>query len=170
VRGRQSLRTRAVRGGSTLIRLALGFLFLWSAVPKLQHSYDFLGNVYQYEIAGPTSGLWIAMVVPWLEFVAGVCLICNVLPAGAILSAIALGGLFLAAQWIALRQGLSIPCGCFGPVDAASSGDVLSRSTLLRAWLVLTAGLVGYLLLFLHPSGGCGTNEREANADRSVMS
>ena len=56
-------------GFGFIIRLVLGVMFLMSALPKIRQPYDFLGDVYGYEIVGPKLGMLIAMKLPvicWL--------------------------------------------------------------------------------------------------------
>jgi putative oxidoreductase len=100
------------RRGLTLLRLALGALFLWTALTKLQHAYDFLGAVYNYELLGRRTGLWVASVLPWLELSVGVSLVLGVWLQGGALLAVLLSGVFTLAQASAAGEGLKIPCGC----------------------------------------------------------
>ena len=44
-----------------LARLVLGCVLLSSSVAKLRKPYDFLANVYQYELVSPKVGLLVAI-------------------------------------------------------------------------------------------------------------
>src|SRR5437870_431485 len=96
----------------TLLRLGLGGLFIWTGLAKLQQPYDFLGAVYNYELVGPRTGLWIASILPWIEVGVGLSLVLGVWQQGGALLAVVLFGMFTAAQASAAGEGLKIPCGC----------------------------------------------------------
>ncbi len=67
-------------------RLALGCLFIYGSLPKIRQPYDFLSNVYGYELVGPKLGMLIAMVLPWLELFTGICLVGGIFISGALLA------------------------------------------------------------------------------------
>ncbi len=123
-----------------LMRLALGATFLLSSLPKLRQPYDFLSNVYAYELLGPELGLVVAMVLPWLELCLAICLLGGILDGAALLASILLAGLFTAVQASALYRGLDISCGCF---EAVEHGRV-SYATLKRTSSFLLAASMAY--------------------------
>jgi hypothetical protein len=55
---------RIVRALSVVIRFGLGFMLLWSSLPKIRQPYDFLGSVYGYELVGAKLGIFVAMTIP----------------------------------------------------------------------------------------------------------
>ncbi len=79
---------------TVVIRLALGCLFLWSSLSKIQLPHDFLGHVYAYRLVGPVSGMFVGMVLPWLELLVGACLLAGVFVGGALLASMGMGVLF----------------------------------------------------------------------------
>ncbi len=126
------------------IRLALGCMFVWSSLPKIQLPHEFLGDVYAYRLVGPVSGMLVAMILPWLELLVGSCLLGGVLVMGALLGCMAMASMFIVAITWALYQGLGISCGCFGP-----GTDVIGYGTLARAILIfVVSGLVYLVELF----------------------
>jgi cobalt-zinc-cadmium efflux system protein len=76
------------------MRVALGCLFIYSALPKIRQPYDFLHDVYNYEIVGPKLGLLVAMVLPWMEFMVGVCLLGGIFISGALLVCMGMAAMF----------------------------------------------------------------------------
>jgi len=132
---------RLYSGFALLIRLGLGCLFLWSSLPKIRQSYDFLSDVYSYEIVGPKIGLLVAMVLPWLELLVGICLIGGIFVSGALLVCIGMAAIFTFALSSVLWRGLKISCGCFG-----DTSDVISASTVIRAAVILLLSGLAYLL------------------------
>lgn len=129
-------------------RIALGCMFLWSSLPKIRQPYDFLSAVYSYELVGPKLGMLVAMTLPWLELLAGICLIGGVFVSGALLVSAGLGAMFAFVVGSALYRGLDISCGCF----SSSAGDQISYMTLIRAIGILFLSGLSYLaVLFLGP-------------------
>lgn len=62
-------------GFVTVVRLGMGAMFIASSLPKICQPYDFLSSVYHYELVGPQLGLLVAMTLPWLELLVGICLV-----------------------------------------------------------------------------------------------
>jgi len=116
-----------------IARILLGCVFIYSSLPKVYHPYTFLGPVYAYQLVGPKMGVLVAMVLPWLELLVGICLVGGVFVGGALLVSTSMGLLFAAVLASALHHHLGISCGCFG----SSSTDKINHLTLIRA-LILT--------------------------------
>lgn len=97
----------------TLLRILLGVLFLAAGWPKFQDPAAFSASVAHYHLLPETAGRVVALVLPPLELLIGVCLVLGVLDAGASLLALALLVVFTGAIGSALARGLDISCGCF---------------------------------------------------------
>jgi hypothetical protein len=138
----QSLRERVAWGLSLVIRLGLGCVFLWSSLPKIRYPYDFLSAIYEYELVGPKLGMLVAMGLPWLELLVGLCLLGGIFVGGALLTTMGLAAVFVFVQASALYRGLEISCGCF----SSSSSEVVSYATLTRSIVLLLACITAYLL------------------------
>lgn len=128
-----------------MVRLGLGCLLLWSSLSKIRQPYGFLGNVYEYELVGAKLGMLVAMTLPWLELVLGLCLISDLFVNGALLGGVILMVVFSFAQASALWRGLPITCGCFNP----SSTELIGYISLIRTVLLAVAAVLGYVLLLL---------------------
>lgn len=116
-------------------------MFLWGSLPKIRQPYDFLSSVYSYELVGPKLGMFVAMTLPWLEVLVGICLIGGIFISGALLVSTAMAAMFTFVLGSALYHGLEITCGCFG----ASSTEIVNYSTLIRACVILLFSVVGYI-------------------------
>ncbi len=138
------LREYPARGLVLLVRVSMGCLFLYSALPKIRRPYDFLSDVYNYEIVGPKLGLLVAMTLPWLELLAGICLLGGIFVGGALLLSAGMAAMFTFVIGWALYQGLSISCGCFG-----SGAGTITYLTLIRAIGILLASLLAYVAVIL---------------------
>jgi len=94
-------------------RLAAGATFLYASLDKIADPAGFARAIFHYRLL-PTALLHpFALLLPWLEAVAGVALLIGLLRRGAALLATAMTVMFLGAIAAALARGLDITCGCF---------------------------------------------------------
>lgn len=128
-----------VSGFGLIVRLALGCMFLIGAFPKIRQPYDFLGDVYEYELVGPKMGMLVAMTLPWAELLVGICLLGSIFVGGALLLSAGMGMMFTFVLSWALYHGLDISCGCFG-----AGSHQIGVSTLVRAIVIMLFSLVAY--------------------------
>jgi uncharacterized membrane protein YphA (DoxX/SURF4 family) len=114
-------------------RLFLGIMFAYAAITKIQDPAGFAQAIANYRILPLWGVNGAAILLPWVELLAGACLISGLLLPGGSLLIAGLLLVFAVALGIDLWRGLDISCGCFG----ASSGTVtwlyVLRDTLLAA-------------------------------------
>lgn len=130
--------------GKTLVlvaRLIFGCMFIWSGSAKIRQPYNFLSDVYRYELVGPRLGILVAMVLPWFELLVGLCLVGGVFIGGALLACIILACVFIVCHISALVRQLPISCGCFGP----SESEIVSYTTLMHTGLIFLGAVLGYI-------------------------
>ncbi len=106
----------------TLLRVALGVVFVMAALPKLADPEGFARAVSHYRAVPVVLERGLALVLPPLELLAGVGLLLGVLDAGASLVVLALMLVFDGAVAVALARGLDISCGCFDTDGGAKVG------------------------------------------------
>jgi len=128
-------------------RLYLGGLFIAACIHKIAHPASFALDVATYRLLPLQVINLFAIIVPWVELIAGVMLVLGLRVRAAALIISSLMVAFMAALGWALVQGLDMSCGCFASQSAAKY-DPISWRTLLRdaAWLAL--GL--YVICFDH--------------------
>ena len=126
------LRCLQVICGGTLIIASLG---------KLQQPYDFLITVYNYNILGPPTGRYFAMVLPYVELTTGAALVGGVCLSGATIIFAGLNIIFLSANLSVVVRGMVVECDCFG-----AGNEQVTSITLLRNALLLLAVLIIVLL------------------------
>ncbi len=80
----------------------------------------------------------VALVLPWLEVVTGMCLLTGFVPRGAGLCASIMMGVFLAAMAWATHKGISTQCGCF----TTKADDAISPATFMRDGSILLVALL----------------------------
>ena len=123
-----------------IIRLFLGFVFIYAAVTKISEPEGFSQAIYNYKLLPLFLVNILAIILPWIELTAGVLLIfgVSVKENSAILNGLLI--IFIIAIVISLFRGLDINCGCFGTVDGSKVGliKILENIGLL---------ILGYLLI-----------------------
>jgi uncharacterized membrane protein YphA (DoxX/SURF4 family) len=100
---------------------ALAAIFIASSLPKLRNPQLFLDSVYGYELVGPNMGIFVAIIVPWLELVIAANLLTGIFLEASFLAAFILAAMFTFANTWAVVHGLKISCGCFGADPSMAS-------------------------------------------------
>lgn len=123
----------------------LGAVFVYASLDKIWKPAEFARIVYHYQLIGPSPTLSpivpnaFAVVLPWIELVAGLCLILNIWRREAAAVVAALLVLFLLAVGYALLGGIDIAnCGCF---TVSEGGRQLGASLLVGDAIMLVAAL-----------------------------
>lgn len=130
--------------------------FLRSSLDHLTNSYYFLGSVFSYGLVGPQVGTAIAVVLPLLQLLLGLCLLGRICAGGALLTCTALLLLFLSVQVAALVRGLEIPCGCFG----AASDVPIGLKSLSLTGLLLAVAFVSWVATLQERIQVCHAGEK----------
>jgi protein-disulfide isomerase/uncharacterized membrane protein YphA (DoxX/SURF4 family) len=105
----------------TVVRLALGAIWIWAAVPKLHSPRTFIEAVRAYDATPEWLSEAIAYGLPVLEFCIGVALIVGISVRIAAAASGVLFVVFLIGIIQAAARGLQLSCGCFG-----GGGETLS--------------------------------------------
>lgn len=134
---------RVGRISERLIALALALVLLRSAFAHLGNPYYFLSSIYSYQIVGLQTGKVLGAVLPFLQIVAAVCVLLRRWAREAYALTAIMFLVFAAAQIIAMRRGLEIPCGCFGASESLHVGP----RTLVVAAVALAAAVAGWILI-----------------------
>jgi putative oxidoreductase len=115
-------------GNKTLLlvfRLVLGGLFVYAGVVKVVDPLDFAQNIRNYRLVGPSLAFIAALVLPWLEILAGAFLAAGVWKRGAALVVSGLLVFFIALTAVTMARGLDVDCGCFGAIDRKAGLSVI---------------------------------------------
>ncbi|EFL51407.1 DoxX family protein [Solidesulfovibrio fructosivorans JJ]] len=111
-----------------VLRVALGLIFLAAAWDKIVDPMAFAKIIRNYQIVPDQLVAGVALVLPWIEVVVGMCLITGFLSRGASLSAALMMAVFLAAMAWTQHKGISTQCGCF----TTKADDAISARTFVR--------------------------------------
>ena len=144
---RPGLWTRSTRGFGqdmmfTVVRLLLGCLFIFASFDKLRFPEPFARILYNYHILPDAGVNLVAIILPWLEILLGLCLVAGVWLPGAVLIATGLLCAFTAALAFNLARGLDVRCGCFA---TGITTDPATLITVLRDGVFLVPAL--YILI-----------------------
>ena len=124
-----------------LCRLALAAVFIIAGVPKILEPHEFAVAVFRYQMAPYAVINLVALILPWLELLAGLALLgvprlrnaANLIITGLLL-------FFTVAISINLYRGIDIACGCFTVnAEAGHMGwwNILRNVSLLAACAIL---------------------------------
>jgi uncharacterized membrane protein YphA (DoxX/SURF4 family) len=123
----------------SLLRVALGGVFIVASIDKLRHPEAFATAIANYRLLPYTVINAMAIVLPWLEVISGAILVLGVWIRASTM--IVLGLLFAFSVGIsqALFRGLDISCGCFStnPNAARMSWWTLIWDLIWFCWGIL---------------------------------
>jgi uncharacterized membrane protein YphA (DoxX/SURF4 family) len=103
-------------------RVAIGVVFLAAALGKIGDPAAFALQVHNYRLAPVWSENLVAILLPWVELVAGLALVLGVRARSGAVIALTLMAMFTVAVGLAWARGLDFECGCFGKAGAARIG------------------------------------------------
>jgi uncharacterized membrane protein YphA (DoxX/SURF4 family) len=113
------------KGVLLAFRLVLGGLFVYAGAVKVLDPLDFAQNIRNYQLVGQSLSFIAAIVLPWLEILAGLALILGVWTRGAALVVAGLLVFFIVLTTVTMIRGLDVDCGCFGSLSRKSGWGVI---------------------------------------------
>jgi uncharacterized membrane protein YphA (DoxX/SURF4 family) len=124
------------------LRLVVGGFFLYASLDKIIDPKAFARIVYQWQIVGPVLGNAVAVVLPWVEALAGVLLVAGIWKRESSLLIALLLVAFIGAAASVMARGIDVEnCGCTS-VSAAGSGSSVGPGLIGRNLLLLSSALV----------------------------
>lgn len=107
---------RYAPGITFFLRVCLGFIFIYSGWHKLSRPIqEFEYVIEQYQTFPSSLIHLIALVVPWLEFLGGICLVLGFLRLWSARFLLSLSASFILLLSSILLRGIDLShCGCFG--------------------------------------------------------
>ena len=96
-----------------LARIILGAIFIYASIDKIINPIDFSNAIDNYHISPIQINNLAALIIPWIEFIIGVCLISGVFLNGATIISMVLLVFFIFIITQALIRGIDLNCGCF---------------------------------------------------------
>ena len=105
------------------VQLALGAIFVIAAIPKIADPPSFAHMIYNYRLVPASLINLSALVMPWVELLAGLALILGVWKAAARTVIGILLAVFIIAISINLARDNAIDCGCFNVADRGKTHE-----------------------------------------------
>jgi len=122
-----------------LFRLVVGGIFLVSGLAKLADPVRFLLTLREFQLLPRAAESFLAVYLPWLELVLGLCMVLGLLHRTAALMIAGLNGFFIVAIGSVMARGIEVDCGCFGLLaDVLHLPDMADGKAIVRN-LVLMA-------------------------------
>jgi putative oxidoreductase len=108
-----------------LFRVVLGGLFIYAGVVKVADPLGFAQDIRNYRLVGQTLSFIAAIILPWLEILAGAFLVAGISTRGAALVVTGLLVFFVVLTLVTMARGLDVDCGCFGSLSRRSGWSVV---------------------------------------------
>jgi putative oxidoreductase len=100
-----------------VFRLVVGGVFIWAGVLKVVDPLGFAQSIMNYQVFPRTLAFITALVLPWMEVIAGGLIIVGLFRrSSALLVSLMLSG-FIGLVALALARGIDTSCGCFGSLS-----------------------------------------------------
>jgi rhodanese-related sulfurtransferase/uncharacterized membrane protein YphA (DoxX/SURF4 family) len=142
-----------------LSRLFLGGIFVYASHDKILHPAPFAETVYNYQVLPDAMVNLVAILLPWIELLAGFSLILGVwLPATLLIVNILLL-VFFTTLAFNMARGLDIDCGCFTSSLGPSAGGHM-------VWYLVRDGFFLLVGAFLFLSSFFSVNPRRSASDK----
>jgi uncharacterized membrane protein YphA (DoxX/SURF4 family) len=122
-----------------LARLVLGGIFIYASLDKIAQPLEFAKIIKNYQILPDFLITLPALILPWLELFAGICLVSGICvrSAAVLLSLLLLT--FIIALGVNAFRGIDVSCGCFSTSASDTENPLL---LIFRDLLILLPGLV----------------------------
>jgi len=132
------MKLKALNWLEFVIRVGIGFLFIYASMDKIVHPDKFAVVIYHYRVLPFELVNIVAILIPWLEIAIGVTLILGIWleTAAFLLCVLTIGFTVLIIS--AIARGLNIECGCF---TLAEKGSLVSWKRIAEDLLILAGGL-----------------------------
>jgi uncharacterized membrane protein YphA (DoxX/SURF4 family) len=122
-----------------ITRILIGGILIFASINKIVDSEGFAGAIDNYHILPFGLENSIAIVLPWLELIIGICLILGVFVDGAAFLVIIIMSVFIFAITYAILSGFNIECGCgLKPGELVGIQKIIEDVTYsILAWIIL---------------------------------
>jgi len=120
-------------------RLLIGGIFIYASIEKIVNPGEFAQAIDNYRIIPFGLENNMAIILPWLELVIGICLILGVFIDGAAFLVIIMMMVFIIAISYAILSGNNIECGCgLKPGELVGMQKIIEDLTyVILAWMII---------------------------------
>jgi len=99
---------------SFIFRIIVGGIFLFAGLAKISDPVRFLLTLREFQLFPEISIRFMAVYIPWVEFILGLFITLGLLYRTASLMLACLNILFALAILSVILRGIEVDCGCFG--------------------------------------------------------
>jgi uncharacterized membrane protein YphA (DoxX/SURF4 family) len=126
-----------------VLRLLLGAFFVYASLDKIWNPAAFAKIVYQWQVVGPVPSNLVAVILPWIELVAGLLLILGAWKRESALVTALLLVVFLVAAASVMARGIDVEnCGCVSVAKAETTSSWVPPWTKGVGWFLVSRNLV----------------------------
>lgn len=122
----------------TILCLVVGGVFIYASIDKIINPDAFARIIHNYRILPPQAINALAIILPWLELVTGICLMLGFKYRSANFLIFTMTIVFIIALGSAYLRGINLNCGCFSTASATKS-NMLAR--IFEDLLIIIANL-----------------------------
>lgn len=132
---------------SFIFRIMIGGIFLLAGLAKISDPVRFLLTLREFQLFPEMSLRFLAVYIPWLEFVLGLSILLGVMHRTSALMLAGLNTLFIIAIGSVILRGIEVDCGCFGLfADILKLPDMADWKAIVRN-LVFTGMCIGIFII-----------------------
>ncbi len=106
-------------------RIILGGLFVYASVDKIIDPLSFAQIIHHYRLSPPGLINIIAIIIPWVELMAGASLIFGFRIKASALTINLMLVFFIVVLSVTAIRGINVSCGCFSSSTAAKSNLII---------------------------------------------
>lgn len=132
---------------SLIFRILIGGIFLLAGLAKISDPVRFLLTLREFQLFPEISLRFLAVYLPWLEFVLGLSILLGVMYRTSALMLAVLNTLFISAIGSVILRGIEVDCGCFGLfADILKLPDMADWKAIVRN-LLFTGMCLGIFII-----------------------
>lgn len=126
-----------------VIRLIVGGFFVFASLDKVMNQEAFARAIYNYKFLPDMFINIFAIIIPYMEIIAGIFLIFGIFKRGSSFIISFLLIIFLISLTQAYARGLDISCGCFSLETTSEKSDILMR--IIEDIFLLTGSIIIFI-------------------------
>jgi uncharacterized membrane protein YphA (DoxX/SURF4 family) len=127
---------------SFIFRIVLGGIFIIAGLAKISDPVRFLITIRYFQISPDIINPFLAIYIPWLEFILGLFIMLGILHRTSSLILSCLNGIFTLAILSVIIRGIEIDCGCFGLLaDILKIPDMADYKAIIRNLIFISMGI-----------------------------
>lgn len=124
-------------------RIIVGGVFVYASLNKLMDQEEFAKAIYNYKFLPSALINIFAIVLPYVELIAGLFLIAGIYVRGSSFLILLMLIIFIIALAQAYLRGLDINCACFSLENPEQKSDIFTR--IIEDILLLAATIIIYI-------------------------